>query len=316
LCLSQGVNLFYVDEDKMENVQPANVTTLTREITIEILSAFNLPKSEFWQKTIGPLFKKPARRFSEVFAQFDQNIAQFGLSEAAKRLLPTFTETPKAIGLENFPKTGPLLIASNHPGTIDGVSIIANSPRDDIKVIVGGMPFLQKLPIARNFTIFTHRTNFSARANVVRSSIQHLRDGGALLIFPSGQIDPDPSVLPGASEALEKWSKSIAIMLRQVPETRFLPAITSGVLHKRFIKSPLTVLKKDGVGKRRIMEFIQVMRQMVFNEKLGLVPMITFDQSFTLNDLGIVGRRDAEQIMHSLVERAKELLDKHISYFE
>ena len=55
---------------------------------------------------------------------------------------------------------------------------------------------------------------------------------------------------------------------------------------------------------------------MVFEEKLGLVPMITFDQSFTLNDLGIVGFRDAEQIMQALVDRAKKLLDKHISYFE
>jgi len=305
-----------VDEVTMMSIQPANVPTLTREITIEILNAFNLPKSEFWQKTIGPLFKKPARRFSEIFAQFDQNISQVGLSEAAKKLLPAFVEPPKAIGVEHIPKTGPLLIASNHPGTIDGVSIIANSPRDDWKVIVGGMPFLQKLPIARTFTIYTHRTNFSARANVVRASIQHLREGGALLIFPSGQIDPDPAVLPGAKEALEKWSKSIAIMLRQAPETRFLPAITSGVLHKRFIKSPLTLLKKDGVGKRRIMEFIQVMRQLVFEEKLGLVPMITFDQSFTLSDLGIVGFRDAEQIMRALVDRAKQLLDKHISYFE
>jgi len=298
------------------SVQPANVTTLTKEITIEILSAFNLPKSEFWQKTIGPLFRKPARRFSEIFAQFDQNIAHLGLSEAAKRLLPAFSEPPQAIGVENFPKTGPLLIASNHPGTIDGVSIIANSPRDDIKVIVGGMPFLQKLPIARNYTIYTHRTNYSARANVVRASIQHLRDGGALLIFPSGQIDPDPDVLPGAKEALDKWSKSIAIMLRQVPETRFLPAITSGVLHKRFIHSPLTLLKKDGVGKRRIMEFIQVMRQLVFEEKLGLVPHITFDETFTLSELGMVKFRNADQILQAVVDRAKNLLDKHITHFD
>ncbi len=74
------------------------------------------------------------------------------------------------------------------------------------------------------------------RANAVRRSIQHLKDGGAVLIFPSGQIDPDPAVLPGAREALEKWSKSIAIMLRRVPETRLVSAITSGVLHEKFTR--------------------------------------------------------------------------------
>lgn len=298
------------------DIQPANVSTLTKEITIEILSAFNLPQGEFWQNTIGPLFRKPAKRFSEIFAKFDQDCAAYGLSEAAKRLLPFFVESSKAIGTEHIPKSGPVLIASNHPGTIDGVSIIANSPRSDIKVIVGGMPFLQKLPVARQFTICSHRTDNAVRANVVRSSIRHLREGGALLIFPSGQIDPDPAVLPGAKKSLEKWSKSIAIMLRQVPETQFVPAIASGVLHERFTRTPLTLLKKDGVGKRRIMEFIQVMRQMVFQEKLGITPLITFDRPFSLQDFGTFGKPDAEDILQRLVERAKELLDKHATFLE
>lgn len=296
--------------------QPANVKTLTQEITIEILNAFNLPATDFWQKTIGPLFRKPARRFSEVFAQFDHDCANIAFSEAARRLMSTFVDSSRAIGAENVPKTGPLLVASNHPGIVDGLSIIANANRQDFKVIVGGMPFLQKLPVARNFTIYTHRTNDTSRANVVRSSIRHLREGGALLIFPSGQIDPDPAVLPGAKEALEKWSKSIAIMLRQVPETQFLPTITSGVLHEKFTRSPLTFLKKDGVGKRRIMEFVQVLRQLVFQEKLDLQPLVTFDQPFTLNDLGIKGRKDAELIWQEVVSRARNLLDTHTRVLE
>jgi hypothetical protein len=298
------------------NIQPANVSTLTKEITIEILNAFSLPKTEFWQKTVGSFFKKPARRFSELFASFDQDIVQFGITEATKRLMMAFVDSAKAIGTEVIPKTGPLLIASNHPGVIDGLSIISNLHRDDIKVIVGGMPFLQKLPVARHFTIYTPRGDDSVRANVVRNSIRHLQEGGALLIFPSGQIDPDPAVLPGAREALENWSKSIAIMLRQAPETKFLPAITSGVLHEKFTRSPLTFLKKDGVGKRRIMEFLQVMRQMVFGEKFGLQPLVTFDAPFTIKELGMTGKRDAEQIWQEVVDRTKMLLDKHNAFLE
>ncbi|HAY85617.1 MAG TPA: hypothetical protein DCY42_12065 [Chloroflexi bacterium] len=297
-------------------MQPANVSSLTKEITIEILNAFNLPKGEFWQKTIGTLFKKPARRFSEIFAQFDQDCAHYDLPIAAKRLMKAFVDTSKAVGTEYIPESGPLLIASNHPGVVDGLSIIANTKRNDYKVIVGGMPFLQKLPIARNYTFYTPRNNDSMRANVVRCAIRHLREGGTLLIFPSGQIDPDPAVLPGAREALDNWSKSIAIMLRQVPETQFLTAITSGVLHKKYTHSPLTFLKKDGVGKRRIMEFIQVMRQLVFEEKLGLVPFVTFDRPFTLNDLEIRGRKDADRVLQAIVQRAKSVYDVHVDLLE
>lgn len=294
--------------------KPASVSVLRKEITIEILSAFNLPRSEFWQKTIGQWFDKPATRFSEVFAQFDQDVANFGLREAARRLMPVFTEPAVAVGAENIPQEGPLLITSNHPGTVDGVSIVASMPRNDVKVIVGGMPFLQKLPVASKYTIVANRHGDNvSRGNVVRQSIRHLENGGALLIFPSGQIDPDPAVLPGAAEALEKWSRSIAIMLRRVPETRLLPTITSGVLYERFIHSPLTILKSDGVGKRRIMEFIQIMRQLVMGEKFPLRPLVTFDQSFTLAEAGITNLRETDRVLQTIVERAKALLNTHIS---
>ena len=109
------------------NVQPANVDTLTRDITWEILGAFNLPRSEYWQDRLGWIFYKPARRFSEIFATFDQDIYHHGMAEASKRLLKLFADSSTAVGCEHIPKTGPVLLASNHPGTMDAVSILANS---------------------------------------------------------------------------------------------------------------------------------------------------------------------------------------------
>jgi hypothetical protein len=293
-------------------IKPADVDNLTRDITWEILGAFSLPRTDFWQDTLGKLFYKPARIFSEIFAKFDQDVAEHGLSEACRRLLPHFVEDTQAVGADLLPKEGPVLIASNHPGIVDGVSIIANSTRDDAKVVVGGMPFLQSLPVARHSTIASSRTNDIVRANVVKSSIRHLENGGAVLIFPSGHIDPDPAVLPGALDAVNDWSKSLAIMLRRVPETRFVPVVTSGVLHEKYTNTPLTFLKRDGVGKRRIMEFIQVMRQLIFKEKLGLVPLITFDHAVDLRDLNLTARSDADLILQSLIERGKILMEKHL----
>ncbi|HKJ26431.1 MAG TPA: 1-acyl-sn-glycerol-3-phosphate acyltransferase [Anaerolineales bacterium] len=312
--MTAGKILIVVRGEYVEK-EPVSVSVLCKEITIEILRAFNLPDGEFGQWAFGGWFKKPATRFSEIFAQFDHDVADFGLSEAAKRLLLNFTEPATAVGAELIPAEGPVLITSNHPGTVDGVSIVASMPRNDVKVIVGGMPFLKKLPIASGHTIVAERTsNNVVRGNVVRESIRHLKNGGALLIFPSGRIDPDPAVLPGAVEALEYWSRSIAIMLRRVPETLLVPTITSGVLAERYTRSPLTMLKSDGVGKRRIMEMIQIMRQLVFGEHLSLRPLITFDRPFTVKDLGITNLRETEQILHSVIERAKNLLNEHIAY--
>ena len=56
-------------------------------------------------------------------------------------------------------------------GTMDAVSIMANMCRDDVKIIVGGMPFLQSLPVGKDYTIMVTRDDDSLRANAVRRSI-------------------------------------------------------------------------------------------------------------------------------------------------
>jgi hypothetical protein len=288
---------------------PVSVASLKHEITLEILAAFGLPKGKFWETMVGTWLKKPTTRFSEIFAKLDQDIASFGLCEAVRRMLPNFVDNTRALGAENIPADGPLLVASNHPGTVDALSIVANAPRDDFKIVVGGMPFLKKLNITNNHLIHSDRTDDNVRANVVRSSIRHLQEGGAVLIFPSGQIDPDPAVLPGAWEALQNWSKSIAIMLRRAPETQLLTAITSGVLHERFTRSPLTFLKPDGVSKRRIMEFIQIIRQLFFDEKLGLIPFVTFDRPLTLGELS--ASWDSDHLLNAIIDNARRVLEQH-----
>jgi hypothetical protein len=289
----------------------ADVSALTHEITLEVLAAFGLPKSKWAEMTIGSLFKKPAKKFSQLMATIDQNLAQYGYREAARNLLPLFVDSATASGVENIPKEGPLLITSNHPGTIDGAAITANMPRDDLKVFVGPIPFLDNLPNLRDFLIFSHRTSANARATALRRSIQHLENNGSLLIFPAGQIEPDPEVLPGAPEALEKWSRSIALMLRKVPHTQILPTITSGVLAKESTYTPFAILRKDGVAKRRIMEFIQTMRQILSRERFGLTPHVTFAPPLSIKDMENL--RDVDHVMHVIIDRAKQLLAQHMS---
>ena len=46
------------------------------------------------------------------------------------------------------------------------------------------------------------------------------RLGGAVLLYGFGHIDPDPAVYDDAPAIIEKWSPSIDLFLRMVPETK------------------------------------------------------------------------------------------------
>ena len=100
-------------------------------------------------------------------------------------------------------------------------------------------------------------------------------------------------------------------MLRQVPETKVLPAITSGVLAKKITYTPFTILRKDGVAKRRIMEFIQTIQQIVSEKRFGLTPHVTFAPSLGIKELGNV--RDTDHVMRVIITRAKHLLAQHMT---
>jgi len=47
----------------------------------------------------------------------------------------------------------------------------------------------------------------------------------------------------GSLENLKNWSPSLEIMLRKAPETQLSLAMVSGVLMRRFVHHPLTLLR-------------------------------------------------------------------------
>jgi hypothetical protein len=112
----------------------------------------------------------------------------------------------------------------------------------------------------------------------VRLMLQHLRQGGAMIIFPTGRVDPDPAFLPAALEELGRWSDSLEILLRKVPETCLVLAITSGVLSPKILNNPITHIPRTLWQQRKLAEFIQVMLQFTLGIKFGLVPCISFSQ--------------------------------------
>ena len=295
--------------DCMDNY--SDIEALTQFITDEIFKLFKASPHSWARRTFGPLFRLPTHRFAQVACTFDRYVAEFGFREAARRILPVFAQAFEARNVEAIPQEGPLLITSNHPGTCDSLVIAASIPRPDLKIVVTGVPFIQGLRNAAENLIYTTR-DVHERMMVVRSAIRHLQDGGAVLIFPTGTIDPDPALSPQAVQDLGKWSPSIEIMLRHVPQTRVMLSIVSGVLSARWRWHPLVRLMGDDLKQRRVAEFLQVIQQMIFPNSVPVTPRLTFSNPLTTADLASMG----QGLLGGMIEHARCLLEDHLAQGE
>jgi hypothetical protein len=102
-------------------------------------------------------------------------------------------------------------------------------------------------------------TSSRKRFEAVRSVTRHLRRGGTVLTFPGGKIEPDPAVLPGAAEALERWSESLDLFARLVPGLTVVPAIVSGVLSLTALQNPLIFVRRRPRDREWLAASIQMM---------------------------------------------------------
>ena len=286
----------------------ARVPALRSTITDEIFAAFDFPADGWQRKFLWPIFWFPAHLFASLAAGVDENTAKMGIPEAAKRLLPRFVKEINVCGVENIPREGPLVIASNHPGAYDSVAIISSLPRNDLKIVVSDIPFLRNLPALGRHMIYTI-SGVHGRMTALRSMIRQVQEGGAVLIFPSGLVDPDPAVLPGAYQELGAWSPSLELVMRKVPEVKILVTIVSGVLAPACLRNPLTRFPKVDWQKRKLAEFLQVMQQLVFTRSFGLTPKISFAQPFTAKEL--LDNGDSSDILQLIISQARQLLAVH-----
>jgi hypothetical protein len=250
----------------------------------------------------------PAHRFARLLERFERCNAEYGFSEAARQLLERFISHMMVSGAEHIPTEGPLLIASNHPGAVDAVAIAASLPRQDIKIVVSGVPFFHNLSFIHDHLIYSAQDSHG-RMLAVRGAIRHLRDGGAVLIFPSGTVDPDPAVFPFAPESLGAWSASLALMLNKVPGTRLLITMVSGVLAPECWRHPLVRLRQSFWEKQKLAEFIQVIQQLVLGRRFSLTPRVMFEEALTLPELCLNERVD--DIMQAIRTNARRLMEAH-----
>lgn len=297
-------------------MQPANppssvsIPELRENLIDEIFIAAGISGQGWMRRLAGPLFYKPAGRFAGIAARLDQVMSQEGFPAAASDALDQFGMRVQARGVENIPAQGPLLIAGNHPGSFDGLCVIANLPRQDIYLVVSGVPLTHSLPNVSPHLIYAPGDKHE-RMLAIRSMVRRLQEGSAVFILATGKLDPDPDVLPGAEQALDLWSPSLDILLRRVPETKVVVAITSGVLAPQVLHNPITRLQKSW-RRQKLAEFIQV-GQMLFNpDKYELKPRLTFSSPWSVpENANADSKRD---YLPDLIAYAKATLIIHQSW--
>ena len=107
---------------------------------------------------------------------------------------------PHRMGLHRIPKTGPVLVAPNHPSRLDAALLLAYSPRRlyflaaetnwNLKWLGWICTKFGCVPVSRT----------SGNSNAVHAAAQLLKQGKAVCIFPEGQINQEIGTLrPGVA---------------------------------------------------------------------------------------------------------------------
>ncbi len=247
------------------------------------------------------MFRPAARRFARTAHEFDTRVGVHGLAQGSAWLVDRMTAGIVTAGLEHVPPQGPVVILANHPGMTDTVALFTSlACRPDLRVIASDRPFLRALPNVARQLIFLPDDEEGGHMAVIRAAGRHLQEGGALLTFPAGEIEPDPGTFgpQRAAASLQNWSSSYALFARLVPRTRFVPALVSHVISPDAQRHPLTLLYRTARGKERFAATLQV----VLPRYRDLVARVTFGNS---PNVGLAG---AQALGASIAAQMRELI--------
>jgi hypothetical protein len=275
------------------------IETLTRVCVDELLEAFGLGALHHGRRPLELLSQVPARRLARQVAAYDEVVGESGLAAGGAWALERMARCVEVEGLENVPTGGPLLLAANHPGLADSLALFARVPRDDLRVVAAERPFLKALPNTSRYLISVSETS-SGHFGLIRTSARHLRGGGAVLTFPGGRIEPDPAVLPGAVAALERWSESLNLFARLVPDLTVVATVVSGVLSPTALRNPLTRVRRE----RRDREWLAATLQMLTPVLRNVTVRVTFGEPVRATDFS------GGDVREAVLQEARRLLER------
>lgn len=130
----------------------------------------------------------------------------------------------------SFPKKGPLLVIANHPfGIIDGLILcsLISTRRSDFKIITHEtlkfIPQLEKYILPVDFSDKKEARILNIKTS--KKAITHLKDKGALIIFPAGGVSTAKNLKSAAED--DDWKLFPAKLIHQT-KPKILPIYFEG----------------------------------------------------------------------------------------
>lgn len=271
-----------------------NVLAELTEINLDdLVASFGWEKRPILTGALRYFFAGPARKFARHMLDFDEAVGRVGLVSAAQHFQKNYVHRVRLFS-NSLPK-GPILALSNHPGMVDTLVLFSALDRTDLKIIAIDRPFLKALPNISQH-LFYVTDNPSTRMTLIRQVSGHLRSGGAALTFPAGEIEPDPDIYSGAVKALKRWTDSVGVFIRMVPETAILPILVRGVIWEKTARHPLIRLKNGRDDREKLAAALQLLAHIVWNKR-PLDVSVQIGNPITASGLG----RNETNVIHQAV---------------
>lgn len=278
--------------------------TLTQINLDDLVSSFGWERKTLLASVLRRAFANPAHKFASQILDFDQAVGQTNLAEASRKVMKEhYVRDVRVHGRENILRDGPTLFLANHPGMADTLSLFAAINRTDLKIIALHRPFLESL-VNTTQQLFFIDNDPEKRMRAVRQVTNHLRNGGAALTFPAGEIEPDPLVYSGALGSLNKWTDSAGVFLRLAHEVKIIPALVSGVIWEKAARHWLTRFKRTRVEREKLAAALQLLAIILRDAKPTTVH-VQFARPITLEE---IGSTDSQAIHKVVIERMRSLI--------
>ncbi len=202
------------------------------------------------------ILRPAARRIAREFARVDEVFASRTPPDAARWILEHFSASVDVSGLERVPRRGPIFLVANHPGLTDAMGLITALDRPDVRIVAADYPFLRAMRGLGPRLIFLGGPG-TMQLGWIRAVSRDLRQGGVVLLFPAGRLEPDPAVV-GREGALLPWTESVGLIRRLAPEAQIVPAAVTGVLSARAFAHPLTRIRRTPRDRQRVATLLQM----------------------------------------------------------
>ncbi len=180
---------------------------------------------------LAPFFVLPALVFSYSLIRLDRRISRKGLTAGMRWILSRYYAGVSGVRTAELP-VGPIIFAGNHPGLGDLPALCSLIERDDILILAKDRSLTREMRGILSHCIVIDES-LRSRARAIQQIMEALGQGKAVVLYPAGEIEPDPAVTPRGVPILRSWEPVIDALATRIRKHHLrvpvVPVYTEGV---------------------------------------------------------------------------------------